>query len=208
MPDMKTLTIGGTTYTIKDARMDSLIDMFYPVGSIYETFDGNFDPNVTWGGTWERIIGRVIIGAFDAGELTTTNQVNTNNDFGETMTDTTSPTTWSLPIEDTGGQYQYKLSAAQSGVPAHTHPDTFTIASGGGAHTHTANYRSVYSGGSNYSAITGSGGTATTTSAIVSSGSHSHTINGSVSNNTAAAASAYHHNVTPYIAANIWRRTA
>ena len=24
----------------------------YPIGSYYETSDGSFDPNVTWGGTW------------------------------------------------------------------------------------------------------------------------------------------------------------
>lgn len=29
------------------------IDAFYPVGSYYETSDTSFDPNVTWGGTWE-----------------------------------------------------------------------------------------------------------------------------------------------------------
>ena len=30
----------------------SLIDMFYPVGSYYETSSLLFDPTVTWGGTW------------------------------------------------------------------------------------------------------------------------------------------------------------
>ena len=30
----------------------SLLDVFYPVGSYYETSDTSFDPNVTWGGTW------------------------------------------------------------------------------------------------------------------------------------------------------------
>lgn len=30
----------------------SLVDIFYPVGSYYETSDENFDPNVRWGGTW------------------------------------------------------------------------------------------------------------------------------------------------------------
>jgi len=28
------------------------VDFRYPVGSYYETSDANFDPNVTWGGTW------------------------------------------------------------------------------------------------------------------------------------------------------------
>ena len=29
-----------------------MIDMFYPVGSYYETSDSTFDPNTEWGGTW------------------------------------------------------------------------------------------------------------------------------------------------------------
>ena len=29
-----------------------LLDIFYPVGSYYETSDSNFDPNTDWGGTW------------------------------------------------------------------------------------------------------------------------------------------------------------
>ena len=30
----------------------NLINMFYPVGSYYETSDTSFNPNITWGGTW------------------------------------------------------------------------------------------------------------------------------------------------------------
>lgn len=30
----------------------SFIDIFYPVGSYYETSDTTFDPNTAWGGTW------------------------------------------------------------------------------------------------------------------------------------------------------------
>lgn len=29
------------------------IDFYYPVGSYYETSNASFDPNITWGGTWE-----------------------------------------------------------------------------------------------------------------------------------------------------------
>lgn len=35
-----------------------LIDLFYPVGSYYETSDTDFDPNKKWGGTWEYVSGR------------------------------------------------------------------------------------------------------------------------------------------------------
>lgn len=40
----------------------SIIDLFYPVGSYYETSDTTFDPNVSWGGTWvEDTTGRATI---------------------------------------------------------------------------------------------------------------------------------------------------
>ena len=42
--------------------MRPLFDFFYPVGSYYETSDSSFDPNITWGGTWEKdSAGRVTV---------------------------------------------------------------------------------------------------------------------------------------------------
>lgn len=32
----------------------SLVDFFYPVGCYFETSDSSFNPNNTWGGTWEK----------------------------------------------------------------------------------------------------------------------------------------------------------
>lgn len=37
---------------VYDNGLGSLLDMFYPVGSYYETSNTSFDPNVSWGGTW------------------------------------------------------------------------------------------------------------------------------------------------------------
>ena len=36
-----------------DNLANGLVDMFYPVGSYYETSDTDFDPNKKWGGVWE-----------------------------------------------------------------------------------------------------------------------------------------------------------
>lgn len=36
----------------KKASMSALLDLFYPVGSYYVTSDANFNPNESWGGTW------------------------------------------------------------------------------------------------------------------------------------------------------------
>lgn len=40
---------GSTTSKI---GATGLLNLFYPVGSYYETSDSAFDPNVSWGGTW------------------------------------------------------------------------------------------------------------------------------------------------------------
>lgn len=45
-----------------DKKISDLLNMFYPVGSVYETMDSSFDPNKKWGGTWERIKGKVLVG--------------------------------------------------------------------------------------------------------------------------------------------------
>lgn len=45
-----------------DKKISDLLNMFYPVGSVYETMDSSFDPNKKWGGTWVRIKGRVLVG--------------------------------------------------------------------------------------------------------------------------------------------------
>lgn len=38
-----------------DIGASGLLNMFYPVGSIYQTVDDGFNPNIRWGGTWELI---------------------------------------------------------------------------------------------------------------------------------------------------------
>ena len=58
------IAIGGEEPTDEDIKLwinpdkmvkspSNIIDMVYPVGSYYETSDKTFNPNVTWGGTWE-----------------------------------------------------------------------------------------------------------------------------------------------------------
>lgn len=41
----------------------SMLDLIYPVGTIYKTNNKEFDPNIGFGGTWERYSqGKVIVG--------------------------------------------------------------------------------------------------------------------------------------------------
>ena len=69
-----------------------ILDHIYPVGSIYMSADDTFDPNETWGGTWDKVeAGRVIVAAG-------------LNNFGQT-----------------GGAATHKLTPAECAVPIHLH---------------------------------------------------------------------------------------
>lgn len=49
-----------------ESKLD-LLNLYYPVGSYYETSDVNFNPNTSWGGVWEEDTkGRVLV-ARDSG---------------------------------------------------------------------------------------------------------------------------------------------
>ena len=48
--------------TLRGGNFKSILDYFYPVGTVYETFDNSFYPSTNWGGTWERIKGKVLVG--------------------------------------------------------------------------------------------------------------------------------------------------
>lgn len=50
-----------------NTRVDNIFDYIYPVGSIYLSLDGTFDPNVLFGGTWLRIKSAFLYGASDSG---------------------------------------------------------------------------------------------------------------------------------------------
>lgn len=62
----------------------SLLDLFYPVGCFFETTDGNFDPNVAWGGVWEEdTSGQVLVAeSADVGDAGDTGgDINHRHDF-------------------------------------------------------------------------------------------------------------------------------
>lgn len=202
------IAYAGNTYTLNDGRVDSIVDLVYPVGSVYMSVNST-SPATLFGGTWEQIQDSFLL---SAGSTYTAG--NTGGSASHTHT--------------TG---DHKLTANESGMPSHGHADTFSVdeksaisITSSGAHGHSANYRSVYNGSSTYSAVTGTGGTATTTSAIVNtSGSHTHSVpahthglSGSVTDASGkSATSAHNHgdtgsssNLPPYLVVYMWKRTA
>lgn len=46
-----------------DAIKQAVLNIFFPVGSVYMSANTNFDPNTSWGGTWVKIENRVLLGS-------------------------------------------------------------------------------------------------------------------------------------------------
>ena len=95
-----------------------------------------------------------------------------------------------------GGIHNHTASSASNG--AHTH--TVTVATGG-AHTHTAS--SASAGNHSHTITVNDNGKHVHTASTASAGAHTHGI--TVSN---TGGSQSHSNMPPYMAVNIWRRTA
>lgn len=88
-----TSAIENEAVTPSKIKMSELLNVFYPVGSYYETSNSQFDPNTAWGGTWvEDTSGRVTV-AQDSGTF--------------------------LTVGGTGGEETHKLTKAE--MPKHTH---------------------------------------------------------------------------------------
>lgn len=128
------------------AKVD-LIDSIYPVGSIYMSAN-NVNPATLFGGTWQKLEGRFLLGAGSGYTLGTT-----------------------------GGEATHKLT--ENEMPSHNHSISI-------------------SGYSTQRGVIGEG-----------TGVISDFVNDPVSGNTGAkGGNAAHNNMPPYLAVNMWKRTA
>lgn len=87
---MKTITDGSAVFAVRDKRMQAMIDMLYPVGTVYATTE-SVKPEFMNYGTWEQVAqGRTLIGAGTGTD---------NNNLSMTF-----------KAGDSGGEYNHRLS--------------------------------------------------------------------------------------------------
>jgi hypothetical protein len=149
----------------------------WPIGSIFMSVSHTTGADVATalgGGTWAALgQGRVLIGVGSNGTTTYANG-------------------------DSGGVETVTLTAAQSGIPAHSHtitdPGHFHVLTGGATDDTVAPYAGVDA--------------ATTAAAVIGGGTDTATTGISVDNSTAAGAASSHTNLQPYFAVYMWKRTA
>ena len=168
------------------------LNMFYPVGSYYETSDSSFDPNTAWGGTWV---------------LETAGQVHVSAGTGYTIGGTGGSTTHHHSTGD------HTLTASE--IPAHTHGNKsltgyFTIRKHGAGYAEVVSRSGIVSsigssgsGGSNGT----SGGSSQKLDQVNFDVSHTHdSVGGSEAHNHGNTGDSS--NMMPYITVNRWHRTA
>ena len=82
--EIQSLKINQEISDIKE-QLNGLLDLFYPVGSYYETSDISFYPEAVWGGTWRMDTkGYVTVGGLvDGGDSPAEGGLDIN--LGETM---------------------------------------------------------------------------------------------------------------------------
>lgn len=219
-------TAAMTEFWSKCKSTFTTIDTVYPIGSIYMSINST-DPGTLFGGEWDPIPGRFLVGAGD-NEATGSEALN-------------------LTAGDLGGEKDHVLSASETAVKNHTHSTNIghghgftkpTVSGGavtdgitGGSHHHQlrrqASNKTLAKGTWGYDEgyVESGGGTITNGSATTDTThkhnlpSHSHTVSGgSVGDYSGSKTSgnptsgevdgSAHNNLPPYLAVYIWKRVA
>lgn len=195
-----------STSTIFDSEGKNIFDLVYPVGSIYMSVN-NVNPGTLFGGTWVAWgDGRVPVGV-----KSSDSNFNTVEKTGGSNSESYTPG---------GSNTAVTLTAAQSGVPAHSHGHTIAVSDkaqfntnssgscttgSSGSHSHDVGGIKTGTKGSNQQRVC-SQASATSQFATSDAGSHTHSvpnhthsipahghsITGGISNNTAKNASESH----------------
>lgn len=130
----------------------------HPVGEIYMTLDNDFDPNILWGGSWEKIEDRFLVGA------------------GHTYA-----------LESTGGEATHTLNLNE--MPSHTHMTDIHFSWNNSSKNTVA-------------------GAATQTNGYLHVDDNSSNVGYRYNTSDSKGGNQPHNNLPPYLAVNIWKRTA
>lgn len=157
----------------------NMLDMFYPVGSYYETSNSSFNPNVSWGGTWESMHdGTALI---SEGAYWNTVAAQPGEQIGNVQT-------W-LNINQIPA-HTHSFSATTNSTGSHSHSYSGTTSSNGN-HYHQANFAGRVSdlrkgncsvGTPSNSLVTGLGGEYWKDLGTSQAGAHTHTYSGTTNN--------------------------
>ena len=164
----------GAAYKINNT---AIFDLIYPVGSIYMSVNSTNPGTLMAGTTWQRITGRFLLAATDGGSSGA-----------------------SQAPGNTGGAATVTLTAAQSGLPSHTH--------GIGSGQAFIRYNQTATGQGVQERSVASGASGNYKAPVVNSSSVDFSYVSTTSSEGGDNASSAHNNMPPYLAVYVWKRTA
>lgn len=186
-------------YTLDENKnLINILDVVYPIGSIYMSVNST-SPSTLFGGTWEKLENRFLLGAGSSYSLGAT-----GGEASHTLIAGEIPShnhTVSLTTSSNGSHTHTRGSMNITGGPIWTLDNgdptgAFYLGSGanyGAGSRNTATLLVNFDASRSWEGETSSNGT------------HTHTVSG-VTNNTGN--SQAHNNMPPYLVVNIWKRTA
>lgn len=168
--------------------INSLLPIFYPVGSYYETSETTFDPNTEWGGTWElEVAGQVHVSSGTVSGTNTSYVVN-----------------GALTNESDGGN-------KDAIIPYHRHSIASVNISSSGTHEHHGARRPINTTGGTSLMYVGPGtSTSDVQDAVVTKtdGGHTHSVPSHNTNYEPSSDNRTNANMQPFIVINRWHRIA
>ena len=104
------------------ATKPNLLDLFYPIGSYYETSDSNFNPSESWGGTWTQDTSGQTLVSVDNDKFK-----NVGTDVGsDTITLTTNQIPSHLHTYEKHNTATNNVTLNITQIPSHSHTVEFT----------------------------------------------------------------------------------
>lgn len=131
-----------STTPINETNLNKMIDMMYPVGSIYLSVN-DINPSTIFGGTWEQIKDRFLLGAGDTYSNGSTGGEATHTLSIEEMPSHAHDVNVVYPFE-AGGVNPYVPYTSTNKVYAKGHFDIVQETGGGQPHNNMPPYLTVY----------------------------------------------------------------
>ena len=167
---------------IKYRPIDPAVAKVYPIGTVYQSTNGNFDPNTEWGGKWSKIEGRFLLGSNSSYALGSNGGTASNTLAAGNIPQLTSASTATSTKSLTGAFGNFAAQSSGQGPSASGICTAFLDGEYGGYGTSKAGMKD----------------------AIKIDASHNHTVTIKVGSASPTAIT----NMPPYKVVNIWERTS
>lgn len=181
-----------------------VLDLFFPIGSVYLSADNDFNPNSSWGGTWVKIENRFLLGSGTRGVGAT------GGEETHILTESEMPAHTHSGSTSSAGNHSHSRGTIGNDLTGIAEADRLTLyASNQNTSSGVFSWKDRFglpaggTGGKQNTSSLRFSGSSGFTGSVSYAGDHSHSMS---LNNTGG--NSAHNNMPPFEVVNIWRRVA